>query len=173
MFYDLQQQRLGSCADADIALVVACPVVSKQPQTRTLVVHGGAVHFSKDTAPRGPHTPDRVYAQAMAVSGSPADGAAPPGCSVAVPPGRARAPPFGPLVEGVYLVYVSQEHGLVQFDACAQALFEATGPGDVLYLAPAHSCLAVACFTEVRVCGGGLEALPTINHWLGSPAAKL
>lgn len=46
VFYDAMQWRLGSCAEEDIAVAVACPVVSRHPDRNELVVYGGAVHLS-------------------------------------------------------------------------------------------------------------------------------
>lgn len=48
VFYDLFQCSVGSCREEDIAVAMACPVVSKYPGERKLLIHGGAVHFSKE-----------------------------------------------------------------------------------------------------------------------------
>jgi len=48
IFYDLQQYKLGVCHLEDIAVCLACPVVSKHRARNEVVVYGGAVHFSKD-----------------------------------------------------------------------------------------------------------------------------
>ena len=50
---DLQQLQTGTCAEADVALAVACPVVGRYPERGSLVVHGGSAHFSRDR-PTGP-----------------------------------------------------------------------------------------------------------------------
>jgi D-serine deaminase-like pyridoxal phosphate-dependent protein len=55
VFYDLTQFHLGSCALEEIAVVMACPVTGKYADKR-LLIHGGAVHFSKETLVAG----DRV-----------------------------------------------------------------------------------------------------------------
>lgn len=63
-FYDLNQQHIGSCRQEDIAVWVDCPIIEVKDRNATdiptnvtesgnkecaqIVVHGGAVHFSKD-----------------------------------------------------------------------------------------------------------------------------
>ncbi len=48
VFYDLMQQNHGVCSFNDIAVKMVCPVVAIHPSRNEVVVHGGAVHFSKD-----------------------------------------------------------------------------------------------------------------------------
>ncbi len=48
VFYDLMQQNHGVCSFDDIAVKMVCPVVAIHPSRNEVVVHGGAVHFSKD-----------------------------------------------------------------------------------------------------------------------------
>lgn len=49
VFYDWTQTRIGSCSNSDIAVTMQCPVISKFPERMEILIHGGAVHFSKDT----------------------------------------------------------------------------------------------------------------------------
>ncbi|MDY6916200.1 MAG: alanine racemase [Candidatus Cloacimonadota bacterium] len=48
VFYDVMQLRLKSCACSQIALAVYCPVVAKYATRNEIVIHGGAVHLSKE-----------------------------------------------------------------------------------------------------------------------------
>ncbi|MTI19791.1 alanine racemase [Fulvivirga sp. RKSG066] len=48
VFYDVMQYNIGACDLRDIAVALACPVVSKKEATGELIIHGGAIHFSKD-----------------------------------------------------------------------------------------------------------------------------
>lgn len=48
VFYDWMQYQIGSCDITDIALIMECPVVAKFQDRKELLIHGGAVHFSKD-----------------------------------------------------------------------------------------------------------------------------
>jgi D-serine deaminase-like pyridoxal phosphate-dependent protein len=48
VYYDLMQQKLGSCNYENIALTVACPVVSIHKERNEVIIYGGVVHFSKE-----------------------------------------------------------------------------------------------------------------------------
>mgnify|MGYP000879943104 FL=1 len=48
VFYDLMQQNHSVCSFDDIAVKMVCPVVAIHPSRNEVVIHGGAVHFSKD-----------------------------------------------------------------------------------------------------------------------------
>lgn len=48
VFYDWMQYQIGSCAIDEIAVAMACPVVTLHPERKEVVLYGGAVHFSKD-----------------------------------------------------------------------------------------------------------------------------
>lgn len=53
VFYDTMQHSFGACDMRDIAVCMACPVVSLHPDRNEAVVYGGAVHFSKDFVTEG------------------------------------------------------------------------------------------------------------------------
>ena len=48
VFYDWMQFQIGSCSIDDIAVEMLSPVVAKFYDRKELLIHGGAVHFSKD-----------------------------------------------------------------------------------------------------------------------------
>lgn len=48
VYYDLMMMRKGVCSIEDIAATVLCPIVDINPDRNELVIHGGAVHFSKE-----------------------------------------------------------------------------------------------------------------------------
>ena len=48
IFYDISQNSIGSCTMDQIAVCLAVPAVAVHPEERKVVVHGGAVHLSKD-----------------------------------------------------------------------------------------------------------------------------
>lgn len=130
VFYDLQQQHIGACDWDDIALAVACPVIARYPERQEVVVHGGAVHFSKDSL----QSPSRY-------SGKP--------CYGQVMQTTEEGWQAKPL-EGVYVHGLSQEHGKVHMPA---NLIEQTQLGDLLVIVPAHSCLTMAAMGEYTVFG--------------------
>ncbi len=49
VFYDLIQASIGSCQESDIAIAMVCPIVGKYPDSKEVVIHGAAVHFSKES----------------------------------------------------------------------------------------------------------------------------
>lgn len=121
VYYDLMQLEIGSCAATDLAAAVACPVVGIYPERRQIVVHGGAVHLSKESlsAPGGP-----VFGRVGVLD-----------------------PPR--ILEGAVVTGLSQEHGVITFTAEAFPGTADLAPGDPLLIWPVHSCLA-ADLLEVR-----------------------
>ena len=51
IFYDLTQVMLGSCSPEDVAVAMSCPLTGKYPERKQLVIHGGGIHFSKESLP--------------------------------------------------------------------------------------------------------------------------
>ena len=94
VFYDLMQWQIGACELADIAVALACPVVALHPERGQIVVHGGAVHLSKEALVEG-------------------DGEVSFGRVVLLNEAGWR-----PLGEGAKVVSLSQEHGIIQADRC-------------------------------------------------------
>jgi D-serine deaminase-like pyridoxal phosphate-dependent protein len=122
VFYDLSQWRIGACAVEDIAVAMACPVAARHPARGELVVHGGAVHFSKD---------------AMQLDGQRIFGLA----VEATPDG------WGTLRPDIRLVGLSQEHGIV---AAPADVIARVRPGDTLLFLPVHSCLTADAIGRYR-----------------------
>ena len=48
VFYDLYQQKIGSCKFKNIGLRMVCPIVSVYSNENKILIYGGSVHFSKD-----------------------------------------------------------------------------------------------------------------------------
>ena len=115
VFYDAMQVNIGSCTYDDIAVVLACPVVGKNADRNEILIHGGAVHFSKE--------------QLTELDGTTNYG------KLAIPEDTG----WHAHIEGAYLKSISQEHGLVH---APEGLLKSTRIGDLLYIYPAHSCLA-------------------------------
>lgn len=128
VFFDLQQQHIGACEWDDIALTLACPVIARYPQRNEVVVHAGAVHFSKDFL----RSHDRYhnqpcYGQVMQMANN----------------GWHGRP-----VDGAYVHGLSQEHGKVRMPA---DMIDQVQLGDLLIIAPAHSCLTMAAMDDVQI----------------------
>ncbi len=114
VFYDLMQQRIGSCSFDDIAVCLACPVVAKQPKRRELIIHGGSVHFSKDALQL--EDSSVLYGRIVELTNN-----------------GWTAP-----AEGIELVSLSQEHGIIK---ASREQFEKYHVGDIIGILPVHSCL--------------------------------
>ena len=113
VFYDLTQASLGSCNESDIAVAMACPVVSKHTGSQEMVIHGGAVHFSKE----------KLESNGQVIYGKGVD---------FHPTG------WSPVPQGSYITSLSQEHGVV---AVTKDIMAKTRIGDLLVFHPVHSCL--------------------------------
>jgi D-serine deaminase-like pyridoxal phosphate-dependent protein len=131
VFYDATQWRLGSCAQEDIALAVACPVVARHPERNELVVHGGAVHLSLS------HLPDERGAPMYGFLASKAEKG------------------WGPIIDGALVRSLSQEHGVIR---ARPELVKETAVGAVVTVIPVHSCLTVNLMREYRTLEG--ERIP-------------
>jgi D-serine deaminase-like pyridoxal phosphate-dependent protein len=123
VFYDLMQWQLGSCTEQDIAVAVAVPVVAVYPERRQVVVHGGAVHFSKESLSL-PHQPPIFGLAAFPTETG-----------------------WGTLRQDFYLQSLSQEHGIVQVP---EELLPDIHIGDLLLIVPVHSCLTVNLMRHQR-----------------------
>lgn len=123
VFYDLMQLAIGACGERDLAAAVACPVVQVDRERCRLVLHGGAVHLSKEplTDDRGRSIYGRLGTLRRGADGFGADRV------------LAEAP----------LVALSQEHGIVQMDHGAfERLAAGLDVGDLALVWPVHSCLS-------------------------------
>jgi D-serine deaminase-like pyridoxal phosphate-dependent protein len=114
VFYDLRQLGIGSCAEEDIAVAVALPVVSKHPERRELIVYGGAAALSRDYLDREDGTPTYGSVAEWAERG------------------------WGRIIPNAFVSDLSQEHGIITAD---DAFIQRTQVGDVLAIVPVHACL--------------------------------
>ena len=130
IFYDLQQLRMGTCTEDDLALAVACPVVACYPARGEVVIQGGAVHLSKDSV--------------LDEAGLPTFG------RIALP----RSEAWDLLPAETCLRSISQEHGVIRGPA---DILGGMTPGDLVLVLPAHACLtADALRTYVTLDGEDL-----------------
>jgi D-serine deaminase-like pyridoxal phosphate-dependent protein len=116
VFYDLMQTIIGSCTMKEVALSVACPVVSVNRNRNELVLYGGAVHLSKDYILNDDGT--KNFGQVLLLTDK--------GWDDSPVAGHIRA--------------VSQEHGMVSIDGDDGKKLK---PGDIVAVVPVHSCLTV------------------------------
>jgi D-serine deaminase-like pyridoxal phosphate-dependent protein len=115
VFYDAEQLSIGACREEDIAVALACPVVSKPAGLGHAVVHGGAVHLSKEF---------------IEVAGQRLFG------EITLPQGNG----WVKRLPGAFVRSLSQEHGVVQLKPDD---LQSISIGDLLLVLPVHSCLTV------------------------------
>ncbi len=116
VFYDLQQEEIGSCTFNEIAVAMACPVVAIHPERNQWVIYGGGIHFAKDFLlfKDGKKCFGRMV-KADHGTWSTAD-----------------------ILHNPSIISISQEHGIVQ---CDDHNFHLCKPGDISLWLPVHSCM--------------------------------
>lgn len=122
VFYDLMQFQIGSCSFNDIGLLVKAPVAQKKYRNDTCIIHGGAVHFSKD---RLEAAEGITFGQPVTIDDQ----------------GHIEK------IEGTSLTALSQEHGTVQGLSRLQEAY-GTDSLDSIWICPVHSCLTANLFKE-------------------------
>lgn len=115
IFYDWMQKEIGSCSEQEIAVALYCPVAAKYPGRRELLIHGGAVHLSKEFL--------------LDENGRPYFGVAAP----------VTGDGWGESAPGCKVISVSQEHGIIR---CTDEFYASVQTGDLVAVLPVHSCLA-------------------------------
>ncbi len=125
------QKALGVCRDEDIAVGVACPVISKNLKRNELVLYGGSVHVSREslTLPSG----SPFYGQIARLQEDQAAWTAP--------------------IPNVYLTSLSQEHGKV---TGPEDFIGSVQIGDTLIVLPIHSCITASLYSEYHVLNDGV-----------------
>ncbi len=116
VFYDLQQVEIGSCSVDEIAIAMACPVVSVHPERNQWIIYGGGVHFAKDFL---------IFKDGRRCYGRYVDQEH----GTWITSNTASNP---------FLLSLSQEHGVVQ---CTDQTFHLCKPGDLSLWLPVHSCM--------------------------------
>jgi D-serine deaminase-like pyridoxal phosphate-dependent protein len=131
IFYDLMQWQKGVCKKEQVALRVSCPVIGIYPERKEFVIYGGAVHFSKEYVAENSQN---IYGKLVAVN-------------------RQQ------IEEEVYVVSLSQEHGIVAADDTMIAKLKM---GDLVEVVPIHSCLTADLYKRYHLKNGGF-----ISKWDG------
>ncbi|MBX2841322.1 MAG: alanine racemase [Flammeovirgaceae bacterium] len=129
VFYDLTQQQIGSCNYKNIAVAMACPVIAKYPERNNIVIHGGGIHFAKDS---------------ITINGHPFFGKV-----VNFDPSNSIS--WSNPIEGVTLTDLSQEHGTIN---APDSFIAKTKIGDILTILPIHSCMAANSMGEFLTLDG-------------------
>lgn len=115
VYYDVMQYHIGSCKMEEIAVAVACPIVSVYPEREEIIIYGGAIHLSKEFI--AADNDFRLY-----------------GYVVKMENGKWETP-----IAGAYVSSLSQEHGIIKMPKNQISKFK---PGDLIGIIPIHSCLS-------------------------------
>lgn len=131
VFYDLMQLEAGICTVDQLACAVACPVIGVYPERQEAVIHAGAVHLSREALQNG------TIGRLLGLGENGLEG----------------------LLPGWELVRVSQEHGILKaIGDQARAELINLRPGNLVLVAPVHSCLTCEQFDCYQTLDG--ETLP-------------
>ncbi|HZV70308.1 MAG TPA: alanine racemase [Saprospiraceae bacterium] len=130
VFYDLQQEEIGSCSLDEIAVAMVCPVVAVHPERLQWIIYGGGIHFSKDflTLQDGKKCFGRWVKQ------------------------ESKSWSTSETRNGPFLNSLSQEHGVIQ---CTEQTFNLCKPGDLSLWLPVHSCMTADAMGEYYSIDGG------------------
>ncbi len=128
VFYDLMQINIGSCDYNDIGLLVKAPVAQEKPAADECIIHGGAVHFSKD----------RLTIEGTVTYGQPV---------------ILHQDETVEKIKDTSLISLSQEHGKVKG---LKTLKKAYGVDKLteVWICPVHSCLTANLFKEYHTPSG-------------------
>ena len=113
VFYDLMQLNIGACTEKDIAVTLACPVISKNSEKNEIVLYGGAIHLSKEYI---------IYNGRK--------------CFGAITSINAKS--WCKIIQNAFVKSISQEHAVVN---APESLLKTVEIGDLLGIIPVHSCL--------------------------------
>lgn len=116
VFYDLMQLEIGSCTENQIAVALACPVVSIHKNRNEIVIYGGGIHFTKENM--NDKNAGKIFGRVVKNYGN----------------------DWGEIIPGMYIKSLSQEHGILSVPAEEISKYKI---GDILIILPVHSCMTV------------------------------
>lgn len=128
VFYDLMQIEIGSCTYDDLGLLVRVPVAQEKPDEDECIIHGGAVHFSKDRLSMNGHN---TFGQPVIVTKN----------------GMVKK------IDGTYVSALSQEHGTVKGLRALKKAYKTNRIYEI-WICPVHSCLTANLFKNYTALSG-------------------
>lgn len=134
VYNDVMQESIGSCKFDDIAISVACPVISKYPDRNEILVYGGSAQLSKDSI--------------IDISGIKSYGKIV----------KFHSTGWTEPLRNAFVKNLSQEIGIVKLDKCD---FDKINVGDVIGIIPIHACLTVLTLRNCQTLDS--ERLDVIN----------
>ncbi len=159
LFYDLQQYSKSICESNQIASFCICPVVQVKKEESKVIIHGGAVHFGKDTALINGNS---IFAAGWKYLSDQGDSQSKNHAFIKSKSDDNPGKITHPSEFYCFLSSVSQEHGTVEIIG---ELINQIEVGDLLLLVPAHSCLTARQFNFFYSDSGErLETGNGLNH---------
>ncbi len=133
VFYDIQQQQIGSCDFKQIGVALAAPVIAVYPHRSEVILHAGGVHLAKDFL----HDPQfgNIYGR------------------ICLPESNGWSAPL----DGCYIRSISQEHGIAVLHTDLISQLQA---GDLLAVLPVHSCMTADVMGLLHPVDQGKQLLP-------------
>ncbi len=131
VFFDLMMWTRGICNTEELAAATVCPVVALYPDKNKVVLHGGAVHLSREYLLGPENKPIFGYLGVLSLNQS----------NKLIPKVLSDAP----------VVTLSQEHGTVELTPeNYQKYIQDLKIGDLVLVWPVHSCLTCDLANEYR-----------------------
>ena len=124
--YDVTQVQIGSCDFNQIAVVLACPVVSIHKERGEIIIYGGSVHLSKDSL----KWQDKGLIYGLLA--------------------EKTEEGWGEPIENALVYSLSQEHGKIKMNESELLKYNVW---QIVYIYPVHSCLVISSmrgFTTLR-----------------------
>ena len=121
ILYDVMQSQLGSCSVEDIAVLLACPIVSINKNRNEIVTYGGGVHLSKEFLID--KNGDKNFGYVV----------------------NFRENNFTLPVKETFVKSLSQEHGIIKTNTDFISKIKI---GDVIGILPVHSCMTVSAMKK-------------------------
>lgn len=113
IFYDMMQYAQGVCSQAEIAMVLTCPLIGIYPERKEFVVYGGGVHLSKESMI---YNGMKIFGWVKSKKEDGQDNK----------------------LSGFPLLSLSQEHGIV---SASEEYLAQLKIGDLIEIIPVHSCM--------------------------------
>lgn len=127
IYYDMKMVQISACEPDRISVCMVAPVISVHPDRNEVILHGGSVHFSKDSMTDAEGNLSFGQVVRLADTG------------------------WGDVVDGAYLRSLCQEHGFVTGPT---EFIRSLKIGDLVGVLPVHSCLTADCMGEVNTLDG-------------------
>jgi D-serine deaminase-like pyridoxal phosphate-dependent protein len=124
VFYDLTQNRIGASTIKQIAVAMACPIVSIHDNRNELVIYGGGVHFSKEMLENEPE--GTIYGRIV----------------------EKKEDSWGDVIPRMFIKSLSQEHGIVSVPDSEISKYKI---GDYLLILPIHSCMTANLMKSYKI----------------------